>query len=154
MQTARDQADLAYCSLAAKAGHTEWLAGYRKREGYTRRMKTCRDGTVANIGVEWDDLSPSWRADQIAQFLDYVRPLRLALGAGELSSAATSACRVETASAIVHRCWCEGEMQRGLVSQETTMLMVPYEDLPEDQKERDRAVVRVILPYLTANASL
>lgn len=62
---------------------------------------------------------------------------------------------IEIVSAKVHEAWMESKRAQGVTSRKSETgeeLMVPYEELSEDQKEVDRATVRAVYEAIRAAA--
>jgi hypothetical protein len=63
---------------------------------------------------------------------------------------------IELVAAKVHEAWIESKRAKGMTSRKSESgeeLMVPYEQLSEEQKEVDRATVRAVYEAIRSAAS-
>lgn len=63
---------------------------------------------------------------------------------------------IEVVAARVHAAWMESKRAQGLTTRRSETgeeLMVPYEELSEEQKEVDRATVRAVYEAIRAAAA-
>jgi len=108
----------------ASAEHATWLANFQREHGPEATREKPRHG---NIAVSWECLSQSWRDEQMRVFEVYVAKVSPLL---------------ERAASQVHEQWMDDNEWR---REQDPHLFVPYEELPEEQKEKDRDVLRTLL---------
>ena len=113
--------------FAAKA-HELWRNQHIKDKGDVPRVKKNSDGTEGDINVPFHKLHPDWKKENIA--------------AGHAALAATKKHPhdVEKASEHVHNEW----MKRNPKADYNANQHKPYNELPEDEKEKDRVHVRAM----------
>ena len=112
--------------FAAKA-HEEW----RKKidpTGTVERIKKNDDGTEGNINVPFHKLHPVWKRENIAA------------GHAALNAIKKHPDDIEKAAEHIHDEW----MKRNSKDDNNAAQHVPYSDLPEIEKEKDRAHVHTM----------
>ena len=114
----------------ASRAHEEWRQGWiRQNAGKSvPRVKKNSDGTEGDINVPFDRLHPDWQRENLA--------------AGK---AAQEAVRqfpndIEAAAEYIHDEW----MKRNPRADYNAAQHVPYDQLPEPEKEKDRVHVRTM----------
>lgn len=128
----------------ATAGHDQWLKGYRAENGDKPRIKTTKDqawivknGTdQVNIAVDYSLLPSDWQKENR---LNAEVATDLVLDAAS-ALAPLSDRFIETASSVVHDKWLERNSGWA-----TEVQKLPYPELPEEEKEKDRFFVRAAL---------
>jgi hypothetical protein len=114
-------------AFAAQA-HEEWRNNYKKTNGDTPRVKKNSDGTEGDINVPFEKLHPDWQKEN--------------LGAGKAALEAVSQFPndIEKGSDYIHSEW----MKRNPKSEWNAAQHIPYENLSEEEKEKDRVHYRTI----------
>ena len=112
--------------FASKA-HEEWRQSYDPT-GTKPRIKKNSDGTEGDINVPFDKLHPDWQKEN------------LAAGQAALAAIKKFPNDVESAAAYIHDEW----MKRNPKGDWNAAQHVPYDQLPEPEKEKDRVHVRTM----------
>ena len=117
-------------SFATKA-HDEWRRNFDPT-GTKERVKKNSDGTEGNINVPFNKLHPDWQRENLA--------------AGEAAAQAVKQFpnNMEQAAEFVHDEW----MKRNPKADYNAAQHVPYNSLPEDEKEKDRVHVRTMMQLM------
>lgn len=110
----------------ASSAHDEWRKGFDPEGSGKERIKKNSDGSEGNINVPFNKLHPDWQKENL-----------------EAGKAALVAIRkhpkdMEKASEHVHNEW----MKRNPKADWNASQHVPYSELPETEKEKDRVHVR------------
>jgi hypothetical protein len=118
-------------SQFASMAHDEWRKNFDPT-GTKPRVKKNSDGTEGDINVPFEKLHPDWQKENLA--------------AGH---AAEDAVRkfpndIEKAAEYIHIEW----MKRNPKADYNAAQHVPYAQLPEDEKEKDRVHVRTMMQLL------
>jgi len=116
----------------ASRAHEEWRRNYDPT-GTKPRIKKNSDGTEGDINVPFDQLHPDWQKENLA--------------AGNTAAEAVNKFPndIEKAAEYVHIEW----MKRNPKADYNSAQHVPYDDLPEDEKEKDRVHVRTMMKLLS-----
>jgi len=112
----------------ASNAHEEWRRNFDPT-GTKPRVKKNSDGTEGDINVPFEKLHPDWKKENLAA-----------------AHAAHHAVKhfgrdMEKAAEHVHNEW----MKRNPKGDWNAAQHVPYDDLPEDEKEKDRVHVRTMM---------
>jgi hypothetical protein len=112
----------------ASNAHEEWRRNFDPT-GTKPRVKKNSDGTEGDINVPFEKLHPDWKKENLA--------------AGHAAHRAVKRFDrdMEKAAEYVHNEW----MQRNPKAEYNAAQHVPYDDLPEDEKEKDRVHVRTMM---------
>lgn len=121
-------------SIATKSAidmHNQWRKVYIQQNGDVPRIKKTKDGLEVDINVDGNQLNP--------EFLEFNYNIALFV----------STCinfyphkPIEEMSSIIHRKWLKmSPWAKG------GPLDVPYESLPEIEKEKDRDIYRIVSNY-------
>ena len=110
--------------FAAKA-HDEWRKNFDVT-GTKERIKDNSDGTKGNINVPFDKLHPDWKREN------------LAAGKAAMEANRRHPKDTEKAAEHVHNEW----MKRNPKGEHNASQHVPYNQLSEPEKEKDRVHVR------------
>jgi CO/xanthine dehydrogenase Mo-binding subunit len=115
----------------ASAAHEEWRKNFDP-SGTKSRIKKNSDGTEGDINVPFNKLHPDWKKENLA--------------AGQAAAAAVSKFPddIEKAAEYIHIEW----MKRNPKADYNAAQHVPYDQLPEDEKEKDRVHVRTMMELL------
>ena len=113
--------------FAAKA-HELWRNQHIKDKGDVPRIKKNSDGTEGDINVPFNKLHPDWKKENIAA------------GHAALAAVKKHPHNMEKASEHVHNEW----MKRNPKADYNANQHKPYNELPEDEKEKDRVHVRAM----------
>ncbi len=133
-------------------------------EDYCRSAKEYGDTPETNAAlIPWEDLPPGLQSANLAQAEDIPSKLEaLGYGIADSGGFAPSSIRldpdlVEPLAAIEHDRWMADKSRAGWIYAAERdneklhhPLLIPYADLPESEKEKDRATVRNIPALLTA----
>ena len=116
----------AIVQFASKA-HEEWRKNFDPT-GKKERIKKNSDGTEGNINVPFEKLHPDWQKENLA--------------AGKAAFDAVNKFKEdeEAAAKYIHDEW----MRRNPKGEWNAAQHVPYEDLSETEKEKDRVHVRTM----------
>jgi hypothetical protein len=112
----------------ASIQHDNWRKSFDPEGSGKERVKDNPDGTKGNINVPFDKLHPHWQKEN------------LAAGKAALMSIRKHRSDTEAASEHVHNQW----MERNPKAEYNSAQHVPYSDLPEHEKEKDREHVRTM----------
>lgn len=117
----------------ASLAHEDWRRGFDSDYAQTgiptkeRIKKNNSDGTEGNIHVPFDQLHPDWQRENLA--------------AGSAAKEAIARhTDIESQASFVHGEW----MKRNPKGDWNAHQHVPYQHLPEDEKEKDRDQVRTM----------
>ena len=112
----------------ASAAHDEWRRNFDPT-GTKERVKKNSDGSEGNINVPFEKLHPDWQQENLA--------------AGRAAAEAVTKFPddMEKAAEYIHIQW----MKRNPKDDYTAAQHVPYDELPEDEKEKDRVHVRTMI---------
>jgi hypothetical protein len=110
--------------FAAKA-HDAWRKNFDP-SGTKERIKKNSDGTEGNINVPFNKLHPDWKKENIAA------------GHAALAAVKKHPKNIEKAAEHVHNEW----MKRNPKGEHNASQHVPYNQLSEPEKEKDRVHVR------------
>ena len=115
----------------ASMAHEEWRQNFDP-SGTKPRIKKNSDGTEGNINVPFDKLHPDWQKENLA--------------AGQAAEHAVKKFPndIEKASEYIHIEW----MKRNPKADYNAAQHVPYDQLPEDEKEKDRVHARTMMNLL------
>jgi hypothetical protein len=113
--------------FAAKV-HEAWRKQHIKDKGDVPKEKDNPDGTKGDINVPFNKLHPFWQKENIAA------------GHAALAAVKKHPHDVEKASEHVHNEW----MKRNPKTDYNANQHKPYNELPEDEKEKDRVHVRTM----------
>ena len=115
----------------ASSAHEEWRRNFDPT-GTKERIKKNSDGTEGNINVPFEKLHPDWQRENLA--------------AGKAAAEAVSKFpnNIEHAAEYIHIGW----MKRNPKADYNAAQHVPYDQLPEDEKEKDRVHVRTMMKLL------
>ena len=115
----------------ASAAHEEWRKNFDPT-GTKPRIKKNSDGTEGDINVPFDKLHPDWQKENLA--------------AGKAAEHAVKKFPddIEKASEFIHIEW----MKRNPKADYNAAQHVPYDELPEDEKEKDRVHARTMMNLL------
>jgi hypothetical protein len=116
----------AIVQFASKA-HEEWRKNFDPT-GKKERIKKNSDGTEGNINVPFEKLHPDWQKENIAA------------GHAALAAVKKHPHNMEKASEHIHNEW----MKRNPKADYNADQHKPYNELPEDEKEKDRVHVRTM----------
>lgn len=111
----------------ASMAHEEWRRNFDST-GTKPRVKKNSDGTEGDINVPFDKLHPDWQREN------------LAAGQAALEAVKNFPNDEEAAAAYIHDKW----MQRNPKGDWNAAQHVPYDSLPEVEKEKDRVHVRTM----------
>ena len=127
MNTLMENAVHRFASMA----HEEWRRNYDVT-GKKPRIKKNSDGSEGDINVPFDDLHPDWQRENLA--------------AGEAAQEAVTKFphNMEKAAEYIHIKW----MHRNPKADYNAAQHVPYDELPEDEKEKDRVHARTMMKLL------
>ena len=116
----------------ASRAHEEWRRNYDPT-GTKPRIKKNSDGTEGDINVPFDQLHPDWQRENLA--------------AGNAAAEAVNKFPndIEKAAEYVHIEW----MKRNPKADYNAAQHVPYDDLPEEEKEKDRVLARTMMKLLS-----
>jgi hypothetical protein len=106
----------------ASIQHDNWRKSFDPENTGKERVKDNPDGTKGNINVLFDKLHPHWQKEN------------LAAGKAALMAIRKHRGDTEAASEHVHNEW----MKRNPKADYNASQHVPYSELPEDEKQKDR----------------
>jgi hypothetical protein len=129
----KEEAEHPAVKAFASQAHEDWRRGFDPEGSGKERVKKNSDGSEGNINVPFDDLHPDWQREN------------LAAGRAALEAVQTYGDDTEAAAEHVHNEW----MKRNPKADYNAAQHVPYEDLPEDEKDKDRAHVRTMRGLLS-----
>ena len=115
----------------ASSAHDEWRQNFDPT-GTKERVKKNSDGSEGNINVPFDELHPDWQRENLA--------------AGQAAAEAVTEFPndIEKAAEYIHIEW----MKRNPQADYNAAQHVPYDELPEDEKEKDRVHVRTMMKLM------
>ena len=113
--------------FASKA-HNEWRKNFDPT-GTKERIKKNSDGTEGNINVPFEELHPDWKKEN------------LAAGQAAMMAVKRFPNNIEQAAEYIHNEW----MKRNPKADYNAAQHVAYDQLPEDEKEKDRVHVRTMM---------
>ena len=113
--------------FASKA-HDEWRNNFDPT-GTKERIKKNSDGTEGNINVPFEELHPDWKKEN------------LAAGQAAMMAVKRFPNNIEQAAEYIHNEW----MKRNPKADYNAAQHVAYDQLPEDEKEKDRVHVRTMM---------
>jgi hypothetical protein len=116
----------------AAAAHDEWRKGFDPDGSGKERIKQNSDGTSGNINVPFNQLHPDWQKEN------------LEAGKAAMVAIRKNPNNMEGAAEHVHNEW----MKRNPKADWNASQHVPYSDLPEPEKEKDRVHVRKMASIL------
>lgn len=112
----------------ASIQHDNWRKSFDPENTGKERVKKNSDGTEGNINVPFNKLHPDWKREN------------LSAGKAALIAVRKHKQDTEKAAEHVHNEW----MKRNPKGDWNAAQHVPYKDLPEDEKEKDREHVRTM----------
>jgi hypothetical protein len=115
----------------ASSAHDEWRRNFDP-SGTKERVKKNSDGTEGNINVPFEKLHPDWQREN------------LAAGAAAAEAVNKFPNDIEKAAEYIHIEW----MKRNPKADYNAAQHVPYDQLPEDEKEKDRVHVRTMIKLM------
>ena len=115
----------------ASSAHEEWRQNFDPT-GTKPRIKKNSDGTEGDINVPFDKLHPDWQKENLAAGLAAERAVKKFPN------------DIEKAAEYVHIKW----MKRNPKADYNAAQHVPYDELSEDEKEKDRVHVRTMMNLL------
>jgi hypothetical protein len=115
----------------ASLAHEEWRRNFDPT-GTKPRIKKNSDGSEGDINQPFDKIHPDWQRENLA--------------AGKAAADAVSkfSTDMEKAAEYIHIEW----MKRNPKADYNAAQHVPYDQLPEDEKEKDRVHVRTMMKLL------
>jgi hypothetical protein len=118
-------------SQFASLAHDEWRRNFDPT-GTKERVKKNSDGSEGNINVPFDKLHPDWQREN------------LAAGKAAAEAVIEFPNDIEKAAEYIHIEW----MKRNPKADYNAAQHVPYDELPEDEKEKDRVHVRTMMKLM------
>jgi hypothetical protein len=115
----------------ASLAHDEWRRNFDPT-GTKERVKKNSDGSEGNINVPFDKLHPDWQREN------------LAAGKAAAEAVIEFPNDIEKAAEYIHIEW----MKRNPKADYNAAQHVPYDELPEDEKEKDRVHVRTMMKLM------
>jgi hypothetical protein len=115
----------------ASSAHDEWRRNFDPT-GTKERVKKNSDGSEGNINVPFDKLHPDWQREN------------LAAGKAAAEAVIEFPNDIEKAAEYIHIEW----MKRNPKADYNAAQHVPYDELPEDEKEKDRVHVRTMMKLM------
>jgi DNA gyrase inhibitor GyrI len=112
----------------ASIQHDNWRNSFDPGNTGKERVKKNSDGTEGNINVPFNKLHPDWQRENVAAGKAALMAIRKHKG------------NIEAAAEHVHNEW----MKRNPKADYNAAQHVPYHELPEDEKEKDRQHVRTM----------
>lgn len=112
----------------ASIQHDNWRKSFDPEDTGKERIKDNPDGSKGNINVPFDKLHPHWQKEN------------LSAGRAALDAIHKHGNDLEAAAKHVHDEW----MSRNTKQDYNKHQHVPYSDLPEPEKEKDREHVRTM----------
>jgi hypothetical protein len=115
----------------ASSAHEEWRRNFDPT-GTKERVKKNSDGSEGNINVPFEKLHPDWQRENLA--------------AGQAAAQAVTKFSndIEKAAEYIHIEW----MKRNPRADYNAAQHVPYDQLPEIEKEKDRVHVRTMMKLM------
>ena len=116
----------------AAMAHEEWRKNYIAANGNKPRIKKNSDGTEGDINVPFEKLHPDWQKENLA--------------AGRAAEAAVRMFPndIEQAAEHIHNEW----MKRNPKGDWNAAQHVPYDQLSDEEKEKDRVHVRTMMKLM------
>jgi len=113
----------------ASSAHEEWRRSLPPKEQNEPRIRSKNGGPKADINVPFEELHPTAQQENLA--------------AGRAAAEAVTKFPddMEKAAEYIHIQW----MKRNPKDDYTAAQHVPYDELPEDEKEKDRVHVRTMI---------
>ena len=113
----------------ASAAHDEWRRSLPPKEQNEPRIRSKNGGPKADINVPFEELHPTAQQENLA--------------AGRAAAEAVTKFPddMEKAAEYIHIQW----MKRNPKADYNAAQHVPYDELPEDEKEKDRVHVRTMI---------
>lgn len=132
----------------AAMNHSKWLRArlldaMQKGGEMAPREKTL-SGKTFDIAVNWERLHPLWKSQEAEASKMYITSLLPIYQELQRERAAS----MERAASQVHEIWMR---QNPWAKDQQPELFVDYDDLPEDEKEKDRVVARNVFGIYAAN---
>jgi len=121
----------------ASAAHDEWRRNFDPT-GTKERIKKNSDGSEGNINVPFDQLHPDWQRENLAAANAAARAVN------KFPNAATDPVEMEKAAEYIHIEW----MKRNPKADYNASQHVPYNELDEVEKEKDRVHVRTMMKLM------
>jgi hypothetical protein len=118
-------------SQFASLAHDEWRRNFDPT-GTKERVKKNSDGSEGNINIPFDKLHPDWQREN------------LAAGKAAAEAVIEFPNDIEKAAEYIHIEW----MKRNPKADYNAAQHVPYDELPEDEKEKDRVHVRTMMKLM------
>ena len=115
----------------ASLAHEEWRRNFDPT-GTKPRIKKNSDGSEGDINQPFDKIHPDWQREN------------LAAGKAAADAVAKFSTDMEKAAEYIHIEW----MKRNPKADYNAAQHVPYDQLPEDEKEKDRVHVRTMMKLL------
>ena len=115
----------------ASSAHDEWRRNFDPT-GTKERIKKNSDGSEGDINVPFDKLHPDWQREN------------LAAGKAAAEAVIEFPNDIEKAAEHIHIEW----MKRNPKADYNAAQHVPYDELPEDEKEKDRVHVRTMMKLM------
>ena len=115
----------------ASSAHDEWRQNFDPT-GTKERVKKNSDGSEGNINVPFEKLHPDWQREN------------LAAGRAAAEAVGKFPDDMEKAAEYIHIQW----MKRNPKADYNAAQHVPYDELPEDEKEKDRVHVRTMMKLM------
>ena len=115
----------------ASAAHEAWRRNFDPT-GTKPRIKKNSDGSEGDINQPFDKIHPDWQREN------------LAAGKAAADAVAKFSTDMEKAAEYIHIEW----MKRNPKAEYNASQHVPYDQLPEDEKEKDRVHVRTMMKLL------
>ena len=115
----------------ASAAHEEWRRNFDPT-GTKERVKKNSDGSEGDINVPFEKLHPDWQREN------------LAAGQAAAQAVAKFSNDIEKAAEYIHIEW----MKRNPRADYNAAQHVPYDQLPEIEKEKDRVHVRTMMKLM------
>ena len=116
----------------ASAAHEKWRRSLPPNEQNVPRIRSKNGGPKADINVPFDQLHPTAQQEN------------LAAGIAAEQAVKKFPNDIEKAAEYIHIEW----MKRNPKDDYTAAQHVPYDQLPEDEKEKDRVHVRTMMKLL------
>ena len=116
----------------ASAAHEEWRRSLPPNEQNVPRERSKNGGPKADINVPFDKLHPTAQQEN------------LAAGQAAAEAVAKFSNDIEKAAEYIHIEW----MKRNPKDDYTAAQHVPYDQLPEIEKEKDRVHVRTMMKLM------
>ena len=115
----------------ASMAHEEWRKNFDPT-GTKERIKKNSDGTEGDINVPFEKLHPDWQKEN------------LAAGKAAKDAVKIFSDDIEQAAEYIHIEW----MKRNPKADYNAAQHVAYDQLPEDEKEKDRVHVRTMIKLM------